>query len=351
MIEMLAMAGLNAGLSLMSGLGNKQATAKQNRLQMIENARVDQLNQERLAAVNAERQRLGHELLTVEEKTTVEDNSWQATSHDVDIAGFIAAGAMAGYNPVTWLQSGALSMFSRSMTQNGGAVTTTRTGHNAADAFKIMMPDWSGGIATTIQKEPSMLSVIGDAGQAGLSMFKDLYKMDQSQQFQSSMLDRQLSAIAQRSSGGGIVPGSGGLYSYGPSISMGGATGGSAMLTGGGGGGGSNSKLASSLPYPASWERGEVEVTNPHRIWKVDKDNPNAEQYSDRYGDVWEEIFGTANVVNDTVLNATGKTLRQWGKETGWNIGDYKTFGAWYESKMKTSPWLQKLDNYAKTLN
>lgn len=339
MLPMLAMTAISGGLSLMSGMGARNAAAKQNRLQMMEDGRVDAMNYDRQQAVNAQNDWLGRQLLTVPEVTTTrsDDTSGQQTDTwgGVDLGAFMAAGEAAGFNPVTWLRSGALSLFATnsSRTQNWGGVTTTqtKTGHNAADAYKIMMPATVMGTPTQIQKVPDMLEVFGNAGQAALSTFKDMYKVDQSQQFQSSLLDRQLSAIAQRQMGGGGTAGSGGLYqtSYGPAVSMGGRAGGSGMLSGSGGGGDSG-KLATSLPYPASWERGDVEVTNPHRTWKVDKDQSNAEQYSDRYGDVWEEIFGMYNVVADTVKSATGRSIREWGQRAGMNVGDYKSVGDWW---------------------
>lgn len=356
MLPMLAMTALSGGLSLMSGIGARNSAAKQGRLQMMEDARMDNLNQERLAVINAARERLGRELLTIPEVTRTDDDSGQHTQNGVDLAAFMAAGEKAGFNPVTWLNSGALSMFSNSTTQNWGGVTTTKVGHNAADAYKIMVPDAYYGQPTQIPKVPSMLEAFGNAGQAALSTFKDLYKADQSQSFQSSLLDRQLSAMAQRQMGGGSS-GTGGLYqsSYGPTVSMGGRSGGSGMLSGSGGGGGD--KLATSLPYPASWERGDVEVTNPHRTWSVDRDQSNAEQYSDRYGDIWEEIFGSYNVLADTIKSSTGKSIREWGQAAGMNVGDYGagsklgTKSDWYDQQVARFPWLKAVDSYAKSLN
>lgn len=355
MLPMLAMTALSGGLSLMSGIGARNSAAKQGRLQMMEDARADSLNQDRLGWRNTRAEELGRELLTIPEVTRTDDDSGQQTDTwgGVDLSSFMAAGMAAGYNPVTWLNSGALSLFATqsSRTQNWGGVTTTKIGHNAADAFKLMMPEVSMTQPTQIPKVPDMLEVFGNAGQAALSTFKDLYKVDQSQNFQTSLLDRQLTAMAQRQMGGGSSGGTGGLYStsYGPTVSMGGRAGGSGMLSSSSGSGGD--KLATSLPYPASWERGDVEVTNPHRIWKVDKDQSNAEQYSDRYGDIWEEIFGTYNVLADTVKSATGKSIREWGQASGMNVGDYSNKSDWYDKQVSRFPWLRSIDNYAKSLN
>lgn len=326
MWPMVAMTALSGGMSLMSGIGARNSSAKQGRLQMMEDARMDALNQERLAVMNRQREALGREMLTVEEKTTVQDNSWQSTNTatDLDIDAFMAAGEKAGFNPVTWLNSGALSMFARgsSLTMNGGEVTTTRQGHNAADAFKLMAPDAYYGTPTQIPKVPDMLEVFGNAGTAALGTFKDLYKMQSSQDFQSSLLDRQLTAMAQRQLGGGTTIGG---ASYGTSMSSGGRA--------GAGGGLSSGSKVSSTAYPASWERGDVNVTNPHNRWRVDTTSGDAEAGEARYGEIGGEILGMSNVINDAVLNSTGKTLREWGRETGMNIGDYPSLKDWYAAK------------------
>lgn len=330
MLPMLAMTALSGGLSLMSGIGARNSSAKQGRLQMMEDARMDALNQERLAVMNNQREALGREMLTVEEKntSTVSDNSWQSTNtwSDLDVDAFMAAGEKAGFNPVTWLNSGALSLYARgsSLTMNGGDVTTTttRTGHNAADAFKLMAPDAYYGTPTQIPKVPDMLEVFGNAGNAALSTYKDLYKTQQSQDFQSSLVDRQLTALANRQMGGGQTVGG----SYGQSISTGGKAGTVGGLS-------TSGKLATSLPYPSSWEKGDVNVTNPSRVWKVDKDVPDAEAAEARYGDLAQEIFGAANLINDGVLTTTGKSLRDWGRVAGMNIGDYGSIKDWYAAK------------------
>ena len=63
MLPALAMTGLSAGLSFLSGIGAKQATAKQGRLQRMEDARVFQANTQRQEELNAARAALGERLL------------------------------------------------------------------------------------------------------------------------------------------------------------------------------------------------------------------------------------------------------------------------------------------------
>lgn len=310
MLPMLAMAGANAGLSLLSGIGARNSAKKQGRLQMMEDARMDQLNQERLWHVNKKREELGRELLTIEEKTTVADNSWQTQTGDVDYEGFMAAGAKAGFNPVTWLNSGALSLFARNKVQNGGEVTTTRTGHNAADAFKLMAPDMLAGSPTQIAKVPDMMEVLGGAGQAGLSMFKDLYKMDQSQAFQTNMLDRQLSAIAQRQMGGGVMPGG---SSYGPSISTGGAAGLGGALNIISQGSKDKDMVWPSMEQPSDqmWKNDETKTGNPFPPswgWKNPPGFAQTSSWEDWGGEAVSLPYGVWKLYNTALYNTVGKT-------------------------------------------
>lgn len=234
MLTALAPALLQGGLSLMSGIGARNSAAKQGRLQMMEDARVDMLNQDRMTAINQQRERLGRELLTVEERQATtnyqedtEDNeseSFSNTEGYVNVAAMMAGAEAAGFNPASWLAAGALSAYSGSNTTSRSrsssrrtsynSQTLTRSGHNAAAAYKMMMPDMYATNATQIPKVPDMLEVIGNAGTAGLNTFNQLTKQS-AQQNQQNDIMRALSGLvsggARSSSGGGgnvgIIPG------------------------------------------------------------------------------------------------------------------------------------------------
>lgn len=91
MIQALALAGLSAGGSFLSGIGASQASAKQARLQQIENNEARRLNEEQQNLQIAYGERLGRELLTIKETTKRDYDSWSSSGGDVDIDGFMAA--------------------------------------------------------------------------------------------------------------------------------------------------------------------------------------------------------------------------------------------------------------------
>lgn len=282
MTMMLATTALSGGLSFMSGIGQQQSTAKQNRLQMIENARMDELNQARLAVVNQTRERLGREYL--------DSPAMEAQ----DIAAFRAAGESLGYNPVTWLNSGALSLFQR----------------NKLDAYKMMVPDAQYGTPTTIQRVPSTLEVIGNAGNAALNTFQGMYKTQMSQDMQWNMLDRQLQAMAGLANRNGSV--GGGVSGSGATSASGTSSKGSGALTG--------------LPNWGKWEAEFPSVTNPWPSARVDPRTADAEGVEDRYGDAISWIYGGYVAANDFVKNFTGTNIptglsnvwsgKYWGGDT-----------------------------------
>lgn len=322
----LGLAGLTGGMSLLSGLGAQSSAKKQQARQMEEDRRMDNINRESFATDNRVRMALGRELLDVPETTTehVEDNRWTSTRTasrgDIDMDSFMAAGAKAGFNPVTWLNAGGLSAYARTWgetdTQNGGAMTTTTTkrGHNAADAFKIMMPETFQGTPSQMQRIPSTMEAIGGAGTAALSMLNTSHNQSLSRDFQTSLLDRQLSALAQRSQGGSPV-----LPSVGGGVGRSGGTAGPAVTTSG---------LASlalnpqgfnvHMPDFTKWKVEPAQRTNPFYQWVVDPKWADTQSVEDYGGDVVGALYGVAKTTNDAVLNTTGVPIAD-GVENWWN--------------------------------
>lgn len=322
-------AALSAGGSFLSSMGAGQASAKQGRLQMIEDNMNRLRNDEKLAEVNAKRERLGRELLTIEETTEIEqhNSSW------VDVPAMLAAADAAGFNPVTFLNAGALGAYTQGHSYN----RTTRTGHNAADAFKMMLPEYALSQASQVPQQPSMLSALGGALTAGTNAFGQQYRADQS--YDANMA-RVLASTAMRgmglSDGNGFSMTSGGGTSPIALAAAAGLSGGSRAP-----GDGNASEKLTDLPYPQNWKPGDVDATNIFRNLFIDSSAPNAEQASDRYGDLWEEIFGSANMVQDAYRNVTGEQTRYTGTRLGINIGDFRqptdrslqpAFGRWWYS-------------------
>lgn len=310
MLPALALGALSFGGSLLQGLGAKQASAKQARMQMIADGMAREANERTLAEVNAKREQLGRELLTIPEVT----GSW------VDVDGMMAAAERSGFNPVTWLQAGGMSAYQQ----------TWRTGHNAADAFKLMVPEYALAQASQVPQQHSALSAFGGALSAGASAFGTQFRADMSYDLQAQKL-----AQAESMMGFGLS-GRNGLMT---AINYGG-TGGSSARVGAGAVRGLSTAI-SDLPYPEKWKAGDVEVTNPWGRAFIDHTVSNADTKETRYGEPGDWLFGVDTMIHDAARNLSGRTIREWGQKVGLNIGDYKqkgdtswspAFGRWWNS-------------------
>lgn len=338
MLETLALAGLSAGMSALSGIGNAQASAKQGRQQMINDAIAEQKNNDAIANRNAVNARSAAQLLITPENTTetvtktTRETDDQSNYSYVDVEGMMAAAERAGINPKTWLDAGALGAYTQTGSHrvSGGfsevKTDTTRMGHNAVAAYQLMSPESALVTASQVAKIPSTWEIIGNAGTAGLNTFNQLNGKQQSQDFQRELLGLQLAARGNLMSnnnqyGGGMA----GTPSYTTS-------GGTTTKTAAGsqdsgypegpyngiapGDESDRDKWSeaqlrafdySGLPYPSKWKVGEVERTNPYFGGRrIDPSMANADTYSDRYGDIAEEIAGGYNFLNDNVYNYTG---------------------------------------------
>lgn len=276
MLPALALGALSFGGSLLSGIGAGQASAKQARLQIIADNDARHKNQIMLNEVNAKREALGREMLTIPEET----GSW------VDVDGMMAAAERSGFNPVTFLNAGGMQAYQQ----------TWRTGHNAADAFKLMAPEYALQQASQVPQQHSALSAFGGALSAGASAFGTQFRADQSFDLQMARM-----GLGMANQGMGMSQSNGLMQT----LAYGGGT------VAGGGAGGSGGGSLSSLPYPQSWKRGDVDVTNPWYGLSIDPKSSDAESFEARYGDIAQEIAGAYNFVNDMTYNSTGKTAGQ----------------------------------------
>lgn len=350
MLETLALAGLSAGMSALSGIGNAQASAKQGRQQMINDAIAEQKNNDAIANRNAVNARSAAQLLITPENTTetvtktTRETDDQSNYSYVDVEGMMAAAERAGINPKTWLDAGALGAYTQTGSHrvSGGfsevKTDTTRMGHNAVAAYQLMSPESALVTASQAQKVPSMLSVIGDAGTAGLNTFNQLNGRQQSQDFQREMLTAQLAARGNlMSSAGKYGGGMAGTPSY--STSGGTSTFGSSNNTGGGAstaaGGLSPTFKDDGDEYLKAWgvlgpQRIEVknpETVNVHTGWSNDPRWPvSAQSYGDAYSDAIEAIYGTGRYANNALYNAgprapTGQRMGVYDWADVFNLG------------------------------
>lgn len=297
MFAALAMAGLSAAGSLMQGIGAKQASAKQARLQAIADATARNENQKVLDEVNRHKQIYGDALIQM---TT----PWKA----------VEEAERAGFNPVTWLSAG-----------YGARVGAL------SDSYRMMVPEYQLQSASQVPQQHSALSAFGGALSAGASAFGTQYRADQS-------YDLQLGRLAA-AAGGGLSLGAGntggalfGSASAGLARSGSSASGGASTTQTGGLGIAYPSNWMA--PTPAKWEVEQSTLTNPYYQLGIDKTFGDAEPASNRYGDVMEEVFGIRNFIADTYLNVTGRGL---GKDSQ-TVLDYTGIPSIYRFTMGVSP-------------
>lgn len=282
MLPMLALGAMSMAGSVISGIGAKQASAKQARLQMIADGLAREENARQLAVVNEARERLGRELLTVPEV------SW------VDTDAMMAAAERSGFNPVTWLNAGGMQAY------------TYRLGHNAADAFKMMIPEYALSQASQVPQQYSALQGIGAGLSGAANVMGTQYRADQSYDLQMAKMAMGM-GMAGVNSGMGLSQGNGlmSALSFGSRSESGSAGG------------------LSPYAYPDNWKAGKVEVTHPFGRGFIDPFTSNADVKEARYGEPGDWLFGLDTMIHDSVRNMTGATVREWGQAAGMNIGDY----------------------------
>ena len=114
-------------------------------------------------------------------------------------------------------------------------------------------------------------------------------------------------------------------------LSLGGTGGGVAGVAGAAPNARAGAGAASGLsdyPYPHKWKyQDDVTVTNMSPKAFIDGSAADAEVAEKRYGDIAQELFGWSNIFGDAVRNVTGRTLADWGRVHGNNIGDYRRPG------------------------
>lgn len=292
---MLAEMAVAGGLSLLSSFGASKSAKKQAKQQRAYDEEANRVNAWKTEVRNAQAEALGRELLTVPE--TVTDNTRQDNYSYVDVDSMMKAADRAGFNPVTWLNAGGMQAYTQSGSVNSGSKTSI--GHNAAAAFQMMMPETNLVSASQAVKVPNAMQAIGDAGTAALNVYRQDTKLEQSQAFQKELLGLQIAGIqAARAKGAGVN-------------SVGGST--PSTTTAGSASGGWFSRpgdTATTYGNP-NWEADAAKVSNPWPSgWmKVDPRTSNADSFSNRYGDIAEEIAGMYNLINDGTFSATGKNI------------------------------------------
>lgn len=282
---------ISGGLSLLSGFGAKQSAAKQSRQQIINDNAANYYNEQQIAAMNAARRHLGERLLETpqwsKESNIQENRSW------VDTDAMMMAAERAGFNPVTFLNAGGLAAYTQSNTTS----YRESSGNDPVAAFQMMMPTANQRSATQAANIPSVMSIVGDAGQAALKSYQADARLQDSQAFQERLLNLKLSQLQQPSSKSrsGLDTGFG-----------------STPRTGGSG----TSLVSSVLPFFARQGGLAPDVKAPEVTdigyygWKQDPRLPSGQVIEDTYTEVGSWPFSAFKAANDVWYNAS---LRGYG--------------------------------------
>lgn len=228
------------GASLLSGLGglfggrkrDKENAARQQAnddFNQLETAKYNHLNRADVIAMNAAVRARAEKAAKVPIVTTTQhgkvvtkDSGFtENTTHSagrVDWKTMMADAEKAGFNPVTWLQGGAMAAYTRlgastvrrsastSTTTQGDDVTTV-TGSGAMDAALagqyIPSPALFQKGTPAQSTAPTIGEVLGNAISAGASQFVSDLGVRNSENFQREMVNQQLQGVNRSGIGGG----------------------------------------------------------------------------------------------------------------------------------------------------
>lgn len=308
-------AALSFGGKLLSGIGAGQSASKANKRAVNLQAFADAQNQRLQADKNAADRDLGLSLI-----------SRADTMPDVDLSGWWAAGNAAGFNPVTWLNAGTLSLWDHRAEKAAFIQQGTSLQSPGVTQY---------GVAQQ-QAVPSTMSAIGGAISAGADSWSSSVQAQAKIDAQQAGMAALLGAVQTARAKGNPLAGLGtpAFSMAGQLISGGGAA---AALSLGGvprpkefGGTGSSSD--------SDTNKYGLEEKDAERIkgfgslnWQTDPALSNAEAFEDRYGDVLSEFAGLGVFLGDTYRNVTGRSFMD-----DWNASDAARKAA---SQPKAGAW------------
>lgn len=187
------------------------------------------------------------------------------TSHEVDLKGLNAAAIAAGYNPMTILNAGGLSAFTKTRTETTGqnAMAAVPTAPSFGSVF-------ANALNSTVQSVASYASAGAGAGALSASSFLPAAVPS-------------VASVMRATPAGGSTGGAGGLQ-----------FGAASTLTAKKGG----------MPVVPSIE--QPTLTNPHPNAAIDPITRDASAYEERYGDVAGSAAGVWILYQDALRNLTG---------------------------------------------
>lgn len=267
---------ISGGLSLVSGLfgrsDDKKARAEAARVQAENLRRTEALNEQqsqRVERANEISAQLGRNFVS---------------APSVKMAEMVADAERFGFNPLTYLRSGAASLYSK---------VNDLPGFQMQQVQHIASPE--NFQASVLPQVRSLGGVFASAAQDGFGSYMSESRILQQQNFQRSMLSAALTGVQKGKKAGNSGAGS---SFYVPGMTTAGAT---ASAKG---------NAALSIPNPAGWERENSKVTNPWFQWKVDPTQTDASAKTNRYGEseLAETLVFLDQSANDWWYNVTGKT-------------------------------------------
>lgn len=286
---------ITGGLSLVSGFFGRNDAKKQQKRADAAQALADERNRADIALANAKNTELAANLSKIPHITTNETDSLveTKTSNSVRMADFMKAAEDSGFNPVTFLNSGALSMFADTATTTKGFERNMQSsiGHNAAFAAQLASPaTYQQGVAQQIPI-PSIGSVVAGAAGAAYGAYSDQKQREADQAFQREMQNKHLEGVQKQQADF--------MRSFFVPSRQGG-----------------NVKTNGQLGAPLVPTEGEVKVTNPFLTRPVDGTVPDAVAWEDRYGEIGGLLGGVSNIFDDLIFNVTGMTHKERGEQT-----------------------------------
>lgn len=178
------------GASLISGLFGRSSAKKQAKKEEAAIRAANEVAVRQADDMNRSARLRAEAAALVPVQSERENATTSVSQGGVDMAGFMAAAENYGFNPLTFLRSGALSLFARTESATHSVDWECTTGERAMDAAQAgqYIPQLSPVISQT--KVPGMGEVFGNALNTGVNQY--LGDAQRQQDFQNDMMLAQL---------------------------------------------------------------------------------------------------------------------------------------------------------------
>lgn len=209
-------AAIQGGVSLIGGLLGQSSARDRERAEKEALRGLNRSNMELTAEMNRQVRARADAAARTPVVTTNFSEGHDNTQGGVDMDAFLAASARGGFNPLTFLRSGALGLFGTTRRQTGEYSWSRTTGERAMEAALAgqYIPTLVSDFPTT--QVPGTGEIIGNALSAGAGTYLDWMASDKAN---AAAMERQLASQAQRGGAGALS-----LGARAPGVSYGSAT-------------------------------------------------------------------------------------------------------------------------------